>query len=62
MMTFLNLYRLVGGEFHVADDGVRCWRASGRLHSIPLETDVHPGFMTDWQSPCARGPGDLDAA
>jgi UDP-N-acetylglucosamine 1-carboxyvinyltransferase len=51
MMTFLNMYRRVGGEFRVADDAIRFWRASDRLHSIPLETDVHPGFMTDWQSP-----------
>jgi UDP-N-acetylglucosamine 1-carboxyvinyltransferase len=51
MMTFLNMYRRVGGELRVADDDIRFWRASDRLHSIPLETDVHPGFMTDWQSP-----------
>jgi UDP-N-acetylglucosamine 1-carboxyvinyltransferase len=51
MMTFLNMYRRVGGEFHIDDEGIRFWRASDRLHSIPLETDVHPGFMTDWQSP-----------
>jgi UDP-N-acetylglucosamine enolpyruvyl transferase len=43
MMTFLNLYRLVGGEFHVADDGVRFWRASGRLHSTPWRPTSTPG-------------------
>jgi UDP-N-acetylglucosamine 1-carboxyvinyltransferase len=50
MMTFLNTFRRVGGEFNVTDDGIEFWR--GRpLTSITLETDVHPGFMTDWQQP-----------
>lgn len=50
MMTFLNAFRRVGGDFHVSDDGVEFWRA-GPLRSVALETDVHPGFMTDWQQP-----------
>lgn len=50
MMTFLNTFRRVGGEFKITDDGIEFWR--GRpLTSITLETDVHPGFMTDWQQP-----------
>jgi len=50
MMTFLNTFRKVGGEFTITDDGIEFWR--GRpLTSITLETDVHPGFMTDWQQP-----------
>jgi UDP-N-acetylglucosamine 1-carboxyvinyltransferase len=50
MMTFLNTFRRVGGEFNVTDEGIEFWR--GRpLTSITLETDVHPGFMTDWQQP-----------
>lgn len=51
MMTFLNTFRKVGGRFDVQDDGIRFWHAGGDLHSIVLETDVHPGFMTDWQQP-----------
>lgn len=50
MMTFLNAFRRVGGEFSVSDDGITFWRA-GPLRSVALETDVHPGFMTDWQQP-----------
>ncbi len=50
MMTFLNTFRRVGGEFAVRGGGIEFWR--GRpLTSITLETDVHPGFMTDWQQP-----------
>ena len=51
MMNFLNMYRKVGGAFEVFDDGIRFWHPGTPLHSIPLETDVHPGFMTDWQQP-----------
>ncbi len=51
MMNFLNFYRKVGGKFEVYDDGIRFWHPGGELNSIPLETDVHPGFMTDWQQP-----------
>jgi len=40
--------RRVGGEFEVQGDGIRFFR-QGPLHSIALETRVHPGFMTDWQ-------------
>lgn len=51
MMTFLNTFRKVGGAFDVRDDGIRFWHPGGDLNSIHLETDVHPGFMTDWQQP-----------
>ncbi len=51
MMSFLNVFRKVGGKFEVFDDGIRFWHPGGELKSIPIETDVHPGFMTDWQQP-----------
>ncbi len=51
MMTFLNTFRKVGGAFDVLSDGIRFYHPGGALHSIALETDVHPGFMTDWQQP-----------
>jgi len=51
MMTFLNTFRKVGGEFEVDDQGIRFYHPGGDLNAIVLETDVHPGFMTDWQQP-----------
>lgn len=51
MMTFLNVFRRIGGAFEVDDEGIRFWHPGGTLRSIALETDVHPGFMTDWQQP-----------
>jgi UDP-N-acetylglucosamine 1-carboxyvinyltransferase len=55
MMTYLNIFRSLGGEFEVDDSpvhgGIRFWHPGGDLHAVALETDVHPGFMTDWQQP-----------
>ena len=50
IMAFLNALRRVGGEFEIRPDGIRFFRG-GELRSIALETDVHPGFATDWQQP-----------
>lgn len=51
MLTFLNKYRQVGGGFQVTRDGITFFREKERLEPITIETDVHPGFMTDWQQP-----------
>ena len=51
MTSFLNVFRKVGGEFDVQDEGIRFWHPGGELRSMALQTDVHPGFMTDWQQP-----------
>ena len=51
MMTFLNTYRKIGGAFDIDDEGIRFYHPGAPLRSIALETDVHPGFMTDWQQP-----------
>ncbi|SHI71817.1 UDP-N-acetylglucosamine 1-carboxyvinyltransferase [Actinomyces denticolens] len=51
MTTFLNIFRKVGGAFDVRDDGIRFYHPGGDLRSIVVETNVHPGFMTDWQQP-----------
>lgn len=51
MGMFLNVFRKVGGEFDVAADGIRFYHPGKDLKSIALQTDVHPGFMTDWQQP-----------
>ncbi|MEY4434350.1 MAG: hypothetical protein RIR16_390 [Actinomycetota bacterium] len=51
MMTFLNVFRKVGGAFEIEDEGIRFYHPGGDLKPVVLETDVHPGFMTDWQQP-----------
>ena len=51
MLTFLNVFRKVGGAFEIHDDGIRFYHPGGELRPVVIETDVHPGFMTDWQQP-----------
>src|SRR6478735_1897503 len=51
MGTFLNVFRKVGGEFDVVPQGIRFYHPGGELNPIAIQTDVHPGFMTDWQQP-----------
>jgi UDP-N-acetylglucosamine 1-carboxyvinyltransferase len=51
LMTFLNIYRKVGGAFDIHEDGIRFYHPGGPLKPVVVETDVHPGFMTDWQQP-----------
>lgn len=51
MITFLNALRKVGGGFKVTDEGIAFFRERDELLPIHIETDVHPGYMTDWQQP-----------
>jgi UDP-N-acetylglucosamine 1-carboxyvinyltransferase len=51
LMTFLNVFRKAGGAFEVHEDGIRFYHPGGALTPVQVETDVHPGFMTDWQQP-----------
>ncbi|UFS57443.1 UDP-N-acetylglucosamine 1-carboxyvinyltransferase [Subtercola endophyticus] len=51
MMTFLNVFRKIGGDFDIEEDGIRFFHPGGDLKPVVIETDVHPGFMTDWQQP-----------
>lgn len=50
LISFLNALRRIGGEYKVLPDGIAFWR-DRELTGIELETDAHPGFMTDWQQP-----------
>jgi len=50
MISFLNTIRLIGAEYEVMEKGIRFYY-KGKLKPINIETDVHPGFMTDWQPP-----------
>ena len=50
LITFLNTIKKIGAEFKVEKDGIRFFR-DGDLKPIELETDTHPGYMTDWQQP-----------
>jgi UDP-N-acetylglucosamine 1-carboxyvinyltransferase len=51
LLTFLNTLYRVGLDFTVEDDAIRFFGDGRPPRPIALETDVHPGFMTDWQQP-----------
>jgi UDP-N-acetylglucosamine 1-carboxyvinyltransferase len=51
MIPFLNMLRKVGGEFDVNDDEITFYRSQKKLTACHIETNVHPGFVTDWQQP-----------
>jgi UDP-N-acetylglucosamine 1-carboxyvinyltransferase len=58
LITFLNTVRRLGAEYEVTPDGISFWRPNidhnvNPLRAIAVQTDVHPGFMTDWQQPLA---------
>lgn len=61
LITFLNVVRRLGAKYEVTEDGIAFSRtsagvaggtsAAGTLNTLSVRTDVHPGFMTDWQQP-----------
>ncbi len=50
MVTFLNAVRKIGGQYEVRENGI-LFKGAAQYHGIQIETDTHPGFMTDWQQP-----------
>ena len=61
LITFLNTVRRIGGDYEIKEAGIRFFRR-GALRPIHIETDTHPGFMTDWQQPFSvlltQAPGE----
>ncbi len=51
LLTFLNTLSKMGLRFEIDDEGIRFIGDAKTPPAIALETDVHPGFMTDWQQP-----------
>ena len=52
LITFLNAFRRAGGEYEVKESGILFYRGEP-LKPTNIETEPHPGFMTDWQQPFA---------
>lgn len=51
MITLLNKIREIGGGFDVKSNGIEFYYDGLLQGGVHIETDVHPGFMTDWQQP-----------
>ncbi|HRH31892.1 MAG TPA: UDP-N-acetylglucosamine 1-carboxyvinyltransferase [bacterium] len=50
MITFLNAVRRMGADYEVKNGGI-LFKGGKNYQGLKLETDTHPGFMTDWQQP-----------
>ncbi len=50
LAAFLHIIQKINGGFKIEDNGIRFFR-KGELKPVKIETDTHPGFMTDWQQP-----------
>lgn len=51
MITLLNKIREIGGGFDIKSNGIEFFYDGALQGGLHIETDVHPGFMTDWQQP-----------
>lgn len=51
MITFLNKLRQINGGFAVKENGIEFFYQGPLKGGLHLQTDVHPGFLTDWQQP-----------
>jgi len=50
LITFISALRRIGGGCDITNGGIVFYR-NGDLIATEIETDTHPGFMTDWQQP-----------
>ena len=49
--TLLSILRKVGGGFEIKDKGIRFFYHQATQGGSVVETNVFPGFSTDWQQP-----------
>ena len=50
LVTAITTLRRMGAEFEITDDWISASAPRG-LSPAAVQTDTHPGFMTDWQTP-----------
>jgi UDP-N-acetylglucosamine 1-carboxyvinyltransferase len=52
LVTGVSTLRRMGAQVDITDTYLSA-RASEPLHALAVQTETHPGFMTDWQQPLA---------
>ncbi|MGH8869531.1 MAG: UDP-N-acetylglucosamine 1-carboxyvinyltransferase, partial [Actinomycetes bacterium] len=50
LVTAITTMRRMGAEFEITDEWISASAPNG-LSPAAVQTDTHPGFMTDWQTP-----------
>jgi UDP-N-acetylglucosamine 1-carboxyvinyltransferase len=51
MISFLNKLKQINAGFEIKNHGIEFFYKGPLKGGLHLETDVHPGFLTDWQQP-----------
>ncbi|ANH78369.1 UDP-N-acetylglucosamine 1-carboxyvinyltransferase [Candidatus Chlamydia sanziniae] len=51
LVPFLKVLQSIGGGFAISPQGIEFFQERPLTGGVVLETDVHPGFLTDWQQP-----------
>src|SRR3546814_8544283 len=49
LATAINTLQRMGAHFDINDEWITA--SASRLRPAAVQTDPHPGFMTDWQPP-----------
>ena len=50
LVTAITTLHRMGARFDITDEYIQAWAPDG-LRPAAVQTDTHPGFMTDWQTP-----------
>ncbi len=53
LTAFLDKYTAAGLQYESIDQSTTRYFTSGAILPTDIETNIHPGFMTDWQAPWA---------
>lgn len=53
LISFLDIIKTLGANYQVYNDGIMFSYEKPLTSNLHIQTDVHPGFMTDWQQPLA---------
>lgn len=51
LITFINKLRKLGAGLEIKQNGIEFFYQGPLKGGLHIETDVHPGFLTDWQQP-----------
>lgn len=51
LLAFLSKLESLGGGYTIKKNGIEFFYAGPLKGGVLVQTDVHPGFMTDWQQP-----------
>ena len=51
IFPLLHKIQQVGGQFRIKKEGIEFFYDKPLSGTVALETNVHPGFLTDWQQP-----------